>query len=123
VILVGDRTPRSPAGFAVGTTKTEESERTIRVRQELLERLDLSGRYAFMNEDREPVKGDSFRTNQWLLAMERTGLPPHRQPRIHDLRHTHASWQLDVGISLPAIQKRLGHGDVMTTLRVLGRVS
>ena len=41
---------------------------------------------------------------------------------LSDLRrkNTHASWLLDAGLSLPAIQKRLGHADVMTTLRMYG---
>ena len=73
-----------------------------------------------MNSDRGPINGDSFRCNVWIPAVEASGLPPHRQPHIHDLRHTHASWLLDAGLSLPAIQKRLGHADVMTTLAMYG---
>lgn len=37
-------------------------------------------------------------------------------PRIHDLRHTHASWLLDEKITLPAIQRRLGHESIQTTI-------
>jgi integrase len=39
-----------------------------------------------------------------------------RTPRIHDLRHTHASWLLDAKITLPAIQRRLGHESIQTTI-------
>jgi integrase len=106
--------------FTVGTAKTEASQREISVPQTLLERLDLTGAFVFMNSDRGPINGDSFRCNVWIPAVEASGLPRHRQPHIHDSRHTHASWLLDAGLSLPAIQKRLGHADVMTTLRMYG---
>lgn len=106
--------------FTVGTTKTATSEREIGVPQALLERLDLSGEFVFMNRDLGAINGDSFRCNVWIPAVEASGLPPHRKPHIHDARHTHASWLLEAGLSLPAIQRRLGHADVMTTLRMYG---
>jgi integrase len=109
--------------FTVGNAKTETSEREIAVPQRILERLDLSGEFVFMNSDRGPINGDSFRCNVWNPAVEASGLPRHRQPRIHDIRHTHASWLLDAGLSLPAIQKRLGHADVMTTLAMYGHAA
>lgn len=109
--------------FTVGVSKTEASEREIAVPQGLLEALDLTGSVVFMNRDRNPINGDSFRCNIWNPAVEASGLPTHRQPRIHDLRHTHASWLQDAGLSLPAIQRRLGHADVMTTLAMYGHAA
>lgn len=106
--------------FALGNTKTETSQRTIGVPQPLLESLDLSGERVFLNAYRQPVNGDSFRLHVWIPAVEASGLPKHRRPTPHDLRHTHASRLLDAGVSLPAIQKRLGHKDVMTTLQMYG---
>lgn len=38
-------------------------------------------------------------------------------PRIHDMRHTHASWLIADGAGLNAVQKRLGHQNVQTTER------
>ncbi len=106
--------------FTVGNTKTAASQRDISVPEKLLKRLTLSGEFVFMNSDRGPINGDSFRCNVWIPAVEGSGLPRHRQPRIHDLRHTHASLLIDAGVSLPSIQKRLGHADVMTTLAMYG---
>jgi len=40
------------------------------------------------------------------------------QIRIHDLRHSHASWLIHKGIPITAISKRLGHRNPATTLRV-----
>jgi integrase len=106
--------------FTLGNTKTTTSAREIGVPSKMLERLDLSGEFVFTNSDRGPINADSFRCNVWLPAVAKSGLPKHRQPRIHDLRHTHASWLIDAGVSLPAIQKRLGHANVMTTLTMYG---
>ncbi|GAA5005582.1 tyrosine-type recombinase/integrase [Actinopolymorpha pittospori] len=43
-----------------------------------------------------------------------------KTPRIHDLRHTHVSWLIDAGIGLVAIQQRLGHESIQTTIDVYG---
>lgn len=45
------------------------------------------------------------------------GMLPFR-PRIHDARHTHASWLIAQGIPLEVIQERLGHEDYLTTRRL-----
>lgn len=43
-----------------------------------------------------------------------------RAPRIHDLRHTHASWLISDGVALPVIQRRLGHESIKMTVDVYG---
>jgi integrase len=37
-------------------------------------------------------------------------------PRIHDLRHTHASWLLAMGVPIHVVQARLGHESIQTTV-------
>lgn len=39
-----------------------------------------------------------------------------RRPRIHDLRHTHASWMLAEGLDITVLQRRLGHETITTTI-------
>ena len=41
-------------------------------------------------------------------------------PRIHDLRHTHAAWLIEEGVSLSIIRDRLGHESIQTTEDVYG---
>lgn len=36
--------------------------------------------------------------------------------RLHDLRHSHATWLINNGVNIVAVSKRLGHKDVSTTL-------
>ena len=37
-------------------------------------------------------------------------------PRIHDMRHTHASWLLANGVPIHVVQARLGHESIQTTV-------
>ncbi|HEX4269597.1 MAG TPA: hypothetical protein VHY36_17045 [Steroidobacteraceae bacterium] len=48
-------------------------------------------------------------------ALRRAGL---RRIRIHDARHTHASWLLAAGANIVAFSRRLGDSDPGVTLKV-----
>lgn len=115
--------PDNHGRFSIGTTKTESSDREIVVPRDILEKLDLSGEHVFTNTIGNQLTQNRFRSGAWAKAAEKSGLPTHRQPGIHDLRHTHASWLLDAGVSIHAVQQRLGHSDVMTTLRIYGHAA
>ena len=41
------------------------------------------------------------------------------KPRVHDLRHAHASWLLAGGADLQVVKERLGHASIMTTQKYL----
>lgn len=45
-----------------------------------------------------------------------------KKPRVHDLRHSHASWLISEGIALPAISRRLGHASITTTVDRYGHL-
>lgn len=52
------------------------------------------------------------------------GLQPiTKSPKIHDLRHTHASWLIAQNVPLPVIQNRLGHESIKTTIDVYGHLA
>jgi integrase len=38
-----------------------------------------------------------------------------KKPRVHDLRHSHASWLISEGHPLLAVSRRLGHASITTT--------
>ena len=109
--------------FAIGTTKTESSDREVAVPRRVLDQLDLSNEFVFTSPLGNRINRHTFYRRAWKKALKDSGLPAHRQPRIHDLRHTHASWLLDAGISIHAVKERLGHADVMTTLRIYGHAA
>lgn len=51
----------------------------------------------------------------WGPALDELGDQLRARPRIHDLRHTHASWLIAAGVPLTLIQRRLGHESIKTT--------
>ncbi|MBM3120532.1 MAG: hypothetical protein FJ006_13495 [Chloroflexi bacterium] len=42
--------------------------------------------------------------------------------RFHDLRHTHATLMLKVGIHPKIVQERLGHGSITVTMNIYSHV-
>lgn len=51
----------------------------------------------------------------WRPAWARAGTPKEKRARIHDLRHTHASWMIEGGMDLFQLSHRLGHQSTATT--------
>jgi integrase len=114
----------SGKGHHIGVPKTPRSKRTIAVRRELLDMLDFhdADDYVFRNTDGGPIRVGTFRTNIWYKRMHKSGLPEHRQPRIHDLRHTHVSWLIADGWDILKISRRLGHANPQITLNTYGHL-
>src|SRR5260221_9373422 len=57
---------------------------------------------------------------QFKPLLKRAGLP---SIRLHDLRHSAATWLISQGMAIKAVSEMLGHADVGTTLRWYGHVS
>jgi integrase len=49
--------------------------------------------------------------------------PIHKEPRVHDLRHSHVSWLLAEGVALDVVQQRLGHESITTTVDRYGHIA
>lgn len=62
----------------------------------------------------------TFWSRYWKPACEAAELDP--RPRIHDLRHSHASWLIAAHVPLPVIQARLGHEKITTTVDTYGHL-
>lgn len=63
----------------------------------------------------------TFRNRWWAKAVKEAGLES-RKPTPHWLRHTHVLLCHQAGMSLPEIQRRIGHEDIKTTINVYGRM-
>ncbi|WP_255789260.1 tyrosine-type recombinase/integrase [Mycobacteroides abscessus] len=109
-----------------GPPKTKKSRRTINVPATVLDKLDYTGEWLFTKPGRGghskdgPVRGQSFRINVWNPAVARAELDP--RPRIHDMRHTCASWLIQADVPLPVIQQHLGHESIQTTVDIYGHI-
>lgn len=108
----------------VGATKTRRSNRTIAVPPELHAELEAAcagkdkSDLVFTAPRGGQVLHRTFWSRVWLPAVEH--LEP--RPRIHDLRHTHASTLLAAGVPIHIVQLRLGHESITTTVNTYGHL-
>jgi integrase len=128
VVRAWKRTPESY--FVIGEPKSVRSRRRITIPKGLAADLGplAAGRgeeeLLFTSPHGRPVRHANFRQRVWLPALEamqQRGVP--KRPRIHDLRHSHASWLIAAGVPLPAIQRRLGHESITTTIDRYGHLA
>jgi integrase len=123
-VHIGRAWKRIPGhGYEIGPPKTNKSVRTIGVPCHVLDTLDLSREWVFVNTARNPVRIYGWRENVWYPALAKAAAKGlEKRPRIHDLRHTHVAWLIARGVPLPAIQYQLGHESVQTTIGVYGHL-
>jgi integrase len=108
----------------IGPPKTKKSIRTISLPPAAIEVLDLTAPgFLFTNGAGNPVWAQEFFNGGWKPGRDaaiRAGLT--KSPRVHDLRHTCASWMIQAGVPLPVIQQHLGHESIQTTIGVYGHL-
>lgn len=107
----------------IGPPKTKQSKRSVALTaatgtsvRPLVSAAAKSGGFVFLNTAGTHI--DHRRAwGVWDLAVMKAqakGLA--KRPRIHDLRHTNASWLLHAGLDIYLLQKHLGHRSITTTL-------
>lgn len=115
-------------GFEVGPTKTRRSRRTVSLDPTVLEHLapaldrPAPDRLVVQPNGR-PMYPTNLYARIWRPAVDKArkaGLA--KNPRIHDLRHTHVAWLIAQGQPLALIQGRLGHEQVSTTIDRYGHL-
>lgn len=112
----------------VGPTKTRRSRRTISLPPKLAAELaeHVNGKAMteriFTSPTGNPIHHSNVRTRVWMPAVKGAQdvnaygpLALTDSPRIHDLRHSHASWLIAAGVDLLTVQRRLGHESITTT--------
>lgn len=52
----------------------------------------------------------------WGPACAKAGIPVKDRPRLHDLRHSHASLMLRGGMDMYALSRRLGHASIQMSI-------
>ena len=125
----------SDIGVFTDTTKTEQSKRSIKIPQSILQllkaykaaqteqRLRIGDRWAeewkehprlFTNQDGRPMS-TSTPLNRIKRILQRAGLP---QVSLHSLRHTSATLLIEQGVSARTVAGRLGHSQTSTTLNI-----
>ena len=119
----------------VGPPKTERARRTVSLPDDLVDVLGAVSRRQGSGRSRvhEHRRVSSCRrrgsgrrrgrrrSRPRLRPLRADGTPDPdaprltKRPRVHDLRHTHASWMIAAGVDLFVLQRRLGHESITTT--------
>lgn len=117
-------------GTEIGAPKTERGRRVVSLAPTLAAplRVHVNGKardaFVFTNTAGRPIRQNSFH-EIWSKALDdaHDAGELDKRPRIHDLRHTHASWLLTQGVPLNVIQARLGHESITTTVDTYGHLA
>lgn len=101
----------------IGSTKTQGSTRIIKINSQLVEILNTYISKIYDHKENTRLffyQAEWIRINMKKIA-RKAGI---KIIRVHDLRHSHASLLIHLGINPLLISKRLGHEKVDTTLNV-----
>src|SRR5450830_400620 len=118
----------------VGPPKTKRARRTVSLPDDLVDVLlplvaaKAPDALLFTNTVGSQISATRFWTTTWTPALDAACNPRRadgtpdldaprltKRPRVHDLRHTHASWMIAAGTDLFVLQRRLGHESITTT--------
>lgn len=114
-------------GYYIGPPKTKKSKRTVSLAPSTVDairaRVEAAGKgYVFTLKRGGVMRSNSTFNRAWRPALLAAGYEPWESvkkpgnmPRIHDTRHSHASWMLQAGMEIFALSRRLGHESITTT--------
>ena len=110
-------------GYYVDQPKTRRSRWTVALAPDtvavvspLVKRAKLTKGEVFTLPKGKVMRTGTVYRRAWepaIVASQAHGL--EKKPRLHDLRHTHASWMLNAGTDSFKLSRRLGHESTTTT--------
>ncbi|MFG3022259.1 tyrosine-type recombinase/integrase [Streptomyces sp. NPDC048254] len=119
-------------GHYLGTPKSKRSRRSIRITDHTFGNWIDQGALTKEPDDLVYDNGKGERLpystfyDEWedakCKAKELALLPKHKNPTIHDLRHSHAAALISAGHSPTYVQRRLGHESIKTTSDLYGHL-
>lgn len=127
VVRISRAWKKGAAGVYLGTTKTRRGVRTVALGRSLVDLIrpvveaTAPGELVFAAAEGGRIRAQNFHPRVWHKAVAASGIP--KRPRVHDLRHSHASWLISAGIPLTVVQRRLGHESIQTTSDTYGHLS
>jgi integrase len=113
-------------GFYIGPPKTKKSRRTVSLAPSTVDAVrplvEAAGDgYVFTLKRGGVIRSGALYNRAWSPALLKSGYSKTTvgfvgdAPRVHDIRHTHASWLLQAGMQIFPLSRRLGHESIVTT--------
>lgn len=122
-------------GWAVGAPKTKKARRTVALAPSTVEAIRDRVESAERGKPVFSISPDTLvypQHRQWLdgwydainaaEANKDNPIKLERRPRIHDIRHSHASMMIAGGMNLYELANRLGHESIITTTKTYGHL-
>ena len=116
-------------GWAVGAPKTKKARRTVALApstvEAIRERVESAprGKPVFTISPTTTVYPQHRQwLDEWYAAVKAADLGLDQRPRIHDIRHSHASMMIAGGMNLYELANRLGHESIITTTKTYGHL-
>lgn len=108
-------------GYYIGPPKTKRSKRTVSLAPSTVTAIraaieSAGDGYVFKLKRGGIMRSGSTFNRAWSPALIAAGIPKAERPRMHDTRHTHASWMIAAGMEIFALSRRLGHESITTTM-------
>lgn len=119
-------------GWFIGPPKTPRSTRTVSLAPSTAEAVrgvvEAAGAgYVFTMVRGGVMRSSPTYQKAWKPALIAAGYTPNTKdkqgnlvrgdmPRMHDIRHSHASWMIAAGMEIFALSRRLGHQSITTTM-------
>lgn len=120
--------PDRPSHTIIGPTKTRRGRRSVTLPEQVItfvQPLTLGRKRTerlFLPPKGGPLRHRTFYRDIWLKKSCAGSGIKEPFPRLHDLRHSQAAWQIEAGTHPSVIQRRLGHEKVTTTLDTYGHL-
>jgi len=116
-------------GWAVGAPKTKKARRTVALAPSTVDairdRVESAprGKPVFSISPTTSVYPQHRQwLDAWYAAVKAADLGFDQRPRIHDIRHSHASMMIAGGMNLYELANRLGHESIVTTTKTYGHL-
>jgi integrase len=111
--------------MTMGPPKTPRSARRVSLPAQAIDALTTAmavrdQEYVFVTETGFPMRRHNFGRRVFKPALVRAGIDS--RTRFHDLRHTHVALLIAAGVPVKAVQERLGHTSIVTTMDRYGHL-
>ena len=116
-------------GWAIGAPKTKKARRTVALAPSTVAAIRArvestpNGKPVFTISPTTTVFPQHRQwLDAWYAAVKAADLGLNQRPRIHDIRHSHASVLIAGGMNLFELANRLGHESIVTTTKTYGHL-
>lgn len=112
-------------GYYLGTPKTRKGVRTVSLAPSTIAAVlpliqEAGSGHVFKSKRGQVIKSPTVLKWSWKPALKAAGI--ERNVRIHDLRHTHASWMLQAGLDMYTLSARLGHSSIQMSIDLYSHI-